>query len=145
MRRDRYTDLMLPMAFLVFAVLIAVLSFKFIASSDEHQAQVKALKAARANQCNAVEYRLAVARSIATSWQQGEPATEPGRQRLRQDLVGIAVQSDGCLATLPPPTVRALQELDANILSDARLAAAVVALDDALLVQAKRGWPLPTP
>lgn len=143
MRRD--LDRMSFLAFLAFAALIAVLSFRFIASSDEQQAKVRALEFARANQCNAVEYRLAVARSIATSWQRGEPATEPGRQRLREDLVGIAVQSDGCLATLPPPTVRALRELDANILTDDHLAAGVVALDDALIVQGQRGWPLPTP
>lgn len=131
--------------FVVAFVIALVIGARALGDRDRLARRVQQLEASRAQACMAVETRLALGRSIAEQWLAGRDVhLEPDRNRLREDLMLITVQSSECLAQLPPATTGALDAMFAGTMTDDMLARGVLALDDALIRQAHLGWPLRT-
>ena len=141
--RQRIVPLTTGAVFVAAFVIAVAIAARAIRDKDRLAQRVQALEASRAQACLMVEARLALGRSIADQWLAGRaPHLEPDRARLREDLVLITVQSDPCLYPLPEATTRALDAMFAGTLEDEVLAQGVQSLDDALIRQAYKGWPL---
>lgn len=141
--RQRLVPLTTGAVFVAAFVIAVAIAARAIRDREALAQRVHRLEASRAQACLLVESRLDLSRSIADRWLAGRgPRLEPDRARLLEDLVQVTVHSDPCLYPLPEPTVRAIDGMFAGTLADDVLAQGIQSLDDALLRQAHKGWPL---